>query len=60
MVIAHTINGNTEIIIYVTDRLVIVLNDADTLVERIVIDLESLNAPPIEALLNALTNKGDE
>ncbi len=60
MVITHTINGNTEIIIYVTDRLVIVLNDADTLVERIIIDLESLNAPPIEALLNALTNKGDE
>lgn len=60
MVIAHTINGNTEIIIYVTDRLVIVLNDADTLVERIVIDFESLNAPPIEALLNSLTNKGDE
>jgi len=60
MVIAHTINGNTEIIIYVTDRLVVVLNDADTLVERIVIDLESLNAPPIEALLHALTNKGDE
>ena len=60
MVIAHTINGNTEIIIYVTDRLVVVLNDADTLVERIVIDLESLNAPPIEALLHALTNTGDE
>ena len=60
MVIAHTTNGNTEIIIYVTDRLVIVLNDADTLVERIIIDLESLNAPPIEALLNALTNKGDD
>jgi hypothetical protein len=60
MVITHTINENTEIIIYVTDRLVIVLNDADTLVERIIIDLESLNAPPIEALLNALTNKGDD